>query len=1115
MLKSKEYLFHHTARIHEMNRYCLSLYVLSLISLFGACTDTSSKLFTQITRNESNVDFVNLLVENEDLNIMKYDYLYNGGGVAVGDINQDGLEDIYFSGNMVDNKLYLNKGNFKFEDITEKAGVAAANGWSSGVTMADVNCDGLLDIYVCRSAYDNYRQRKNLLYINNGDLTFSEKAKDFGIDDSGYSTQATFFDYDQDGDLDMYLLNHSLSQYSDFNEKTKDLKNSNNPLYGDKLFKNTGGRFEEITKEAGIKSNVLGFGLGIAVSDINNDGWPDIYVCNDFNEQDYLYINDQKGGFTEQLEYYFDHVSLNSMGNDIADINNDGHMDILTLDMLPEDNYRQKMMAGPDNYYKFSLLSESGFYHQAMRNMLQLNRGDDHGFAEIGQLSGISNTDWSWAGLMADFDNDGHKDIFITNGFKHNFTDMDFILYLADETIKQRRGGPMPSNMRMVEEMPPIVVPNYMFKNSGNLTFENVAEEWGLAQPGISNGATYADLDNDGDLDIVVNNLDDYASIYRNNSAPDADHHSLKILFDGSPCNVFGIGAKIVIHANGQLIVQENVTVRGFQSSVSNSLVIGLGDIKAIDSLIITWPDQKQQKLYDLVVDTTYQLSYNIAIEGFQTPKKKPSLFVKSVEVPGLDFMHKENYFSDFDSDILLPHMLSTQGPAAAFADVDGDGLTDLYLGGAKGFPGMTFRQKRDGSFDKIPVFSNDLGAEDLDAIFFDADGDGDQDLYVVSGGSEFSANDKSLQDRLYLNNGSGYFQPGGALPEMLTSGACVLAHDMDGDGDLDLFVGGRLQPGSYPLAPRSYLLENNGNGHFSDVTGIVCKDLMYPGMVTDAVWSDYDLDGSKDLILVGEWMPITIFRKTKTGMEKLTNNTGLDNTEGWWNTIVAHDIDQDGDDDYLVGNLGLNSQLKASESRPVSLLYKDFDGDGVIDPVLCYFIGEQSYPALSRDDMIAGMNYLKRRFISYSEYAKTTSGSIFSEAEMNGAQTLLAKNLESSLVVNTGKGTFDVQSLPLMAQLAPVYSILPGDFNKDGSQDILLTGNFSKSRVKFGRYDANNGVLLLGNNDGTFEYSGLHESGLDIEGEVRKLEFIKRTKDSLLVAVENDGPLEVWTMNQ
>ncbi len=1095
-----------------MNRYYALIILLSFL-LFGACTEKEFTLFTLVSPAESKVDFVNQIVESEELNILKYDYLYNGGGVTIGDINNDGLEDIYFSGNMVDNKLYLNRGDLQFEDITEKAGVAAPNGWSSGVTMADVNCDGLLDIYVCRSAFDNYRQRKNLLYINNGDLTFAEQAEDYGIDDSGYSTQAAFFDYDQDGDLDMYLLNHSVSQYSDFNEKTKDLKNRSNPLYGDKLFKNTGRQFIDVTKESGILSNVLGFGLGVSVSDINHDGWLDIYIGNDFNEQDYLYVNTREGGFEEKLTQYIDHVSLNTMGTDAADINNDGYMDILTLDMLPEDNYRQKMMAGPDNYYKFSLLEQNGFYHQSMRNMLQLNHGKDLGFAEIGQLSGISNTDWSWAGLMADFDNDGLKDIFITNGFRHNFTDMDFIQYLADETIKQRKGGPAPSNMRMVEEMPPIVVPNYIFKNKGDLTFASAAVEWGMDQPGMSNGAAYADLDNDGDLDIVTNNLDAHAFIYRNNSIEQLDHHYLKIQLKGDQCNTQSIGAKVGIYTGDEIITQELIPTRGFQSSVGYGMVIGLGIRTKVDSLMVTWPDRKYQKILDPKIDTTLVLHHVKATDTVVGPATDPVLFSKSQSIPGLDYTHEENYFNDFDADILLPHMLSTQGPTMAVGDINGDGLVDLYAGASKGFSGALYIQQTDGTFSRSAVFAEDANSEDLDATFFDADGDGDNDLYVVSGGSEFTARDANLQDRLYFNNGSGQLEKGNTLPVMLTSGSRVIPNDIDQDGDLDLFVGCRLKPGGYPVSPRSYILENDGSGRFSDITSTVCKDLMYPGMVTDAVWSDFDTDGVKDLILVGEWMPVTLFKNTGKGLEKLTDSTGLEDTEGWWNTIVAYDIDQDGDDDYLVGNLGLNAQLKASTTHPVSLLHKDFDGDGVVDPILGYFIDNESYPALSRDDLIGGMNYLKQRFNSYAEYANTRTQDIFTEQELDGASTLLAKTLESGWIENKGNGYFTMNAFPMMAQVSPVYSILPGDFNHDGRQDVILGGNFSSTRVKFGRYDANNGVLLLGNPQGSFDYTGTEMSGLNIKGEVRAMVILPTASDSVVTVLKNSGPMEFWTM--
>ena len=1096
-----------------MSKYWTSMLSILLLWLLESCNKPDDKLFTSMPVSKTKVNFINSIVESEELNIMRYDYLYNGGGVAIGDINQDGLEDIYFTGNMVENKLFLNKGNLEFEDITVSAGVSGSGGWSSGVTMADVNCDGLLDIYVCRSAFDNYRQRRNLLYINNGDLTFTEKAALFGIDDSGYSTQATFFDYDQDGDLDMYLLNHSLSQYSGLNNEIAELKNRSNPMFGDKLFNNQNGHFVDVTSSTGIKSNVLGFGLGVAVSDINGDGWADIYVSNDFNEQDYLYINDKKGGFNEELENYITCVSLNSMGNDIADINNDGYMDILTLDMLPESNYRQKITAGPDNYYKFGLLEKLGFYHQSMRNMLQLNHGNDRGFSEIGQLSGISNTDWSWSALAADFDNDGLKDVFITNGFKHNFTNMDFIKYLADETIKEKNGNKKKSDMRIIEKMPPVDIPNYIFKNNGDLTFDAVMEEWGMDENSKSNGAAYADLDNDGDLDLVINNIDASASIYRNNANKLTQNHFLKIKLVGSECNVYGLGATIKVKTGKTTISQELMPSRGFQSSVGYGMTIGLGRAERVDTLSIFWLNGKRQVLTNIPVDTTLMIDHTQAESIDIEQSKNSGLFVKVSGIPGLDYKHNENSFNDFNTEILLPHKLSTQGPRLSIGDVNGDQLEDIFIGGAKGYAGRLCIQQSNGSFKVETVFEEDKESEDIDALFFDADNDSDLDLYVVSGGNEYAKNAIELQDRLYLNDGNGQFKKNESLPEILTSGSCVTANDMDGDGDQDLFVGGRLTPNGYPLSPRSYILENDGKGHFSDVTSRVSQQLLNPGMVTDAVWSDFDLDGKKDLIIVGEWMPISFFKNTGTELINLTDSVGTVDSEGWWNTIVAYDMDKDGDEDYMVGNLGMNSQIKATPEQPVSLIYKDFDEDGVVDPVLSYFNGGESFPALSMDDMIDGMRYLKERFATYDNYARQTTEDIFSEEEMKGAQKMVAKNMKTCYLENRN-GKMSMQTLPMMAQVSPVQGILPGDFNKDGFMDMILVGNFYGSRVKFGRYDASKGVLLLGSPEGNFKYSEVEESGLNIKGEVRDVGVLSYQSHSLLVIVKNNGPVEIWTEN-
>jgi len=1086
--------------------------VLSVV--VGACHEPVNTLFTSMPVSTTHVKFVNQLQETEELNIMRYNYLYNGGGVAVGDINQDGLVDIYFSGNMVGNKLFLNKGNFEFEDITELAGVSANDGWSSGVTMADVNGDGLLDIYVCRSVYDNYKQRKNLLYINNGDLTFTDKAELFGIDDSGYSTQASFFDYDKDGDLDMYLLNHSLSQYAGFNKITATLKNTKNPLFGDKLFNYQDGHFVDVTKTSGIKANVLGFGLGVAISDLNDDGWSDIYICNDFNEQDYLYINDQNGGFREELESYIDHVSLNSMGSDIADINNDGYMDIISLDMLPESNYRQKMVSGPDNYDKFSLLEKFGFYNQSMRNMLQLNHGGDYGFAEVGQLSGISNTDWSWAALAADFDNDGLKDVFITNGYRRNFTDMDFINYLADETIKGKQAKKEKSLMEFVEKMPPVDIPNSIFRNNGDLTFDSKIQEWGMGKNSKSNGAAYADLDNDGDLDLIINNVDDNAAIYRNNSETLSQNHFVRIKLVGHKGNASGIGAKVSVKAGESNISQEVMPTRGFQSSVDHILTIGLGSIKNIDTLSITWIDGTTHVMTGVDVDTTLVLHQKDAVENLKQRSKEMPLFVVAAPIAGLNYTHQENPFIDFKSESLLPHMLSTQGPKLAIGDVNADGLDDMYIGGAKGYAGQLFVQKVDGSFELNAAFEKDVASEDIDALFFDADGDQDLDLYVVSGGNDFSKSDLKLQDRLYFNDGKGNFAKEQALPQMLTSGSCVISNDMDGDGDLDLFVGGRLVPDNYPVAPRSYLLENDGKGKFKDVTEKFSNELLNPGMVTDAVWSDFDLDGKKDLILVGEWMPVSFFKNTGEAFLNVSNNLGIVDSDGWWNSIVAHDMDKDGDDDYIVGNMGTNSQIKASADQPATLVYKDFDSDGSIDPILNYYIGNESYPAFSKDDLLSRMVFLKKRYVSYDDYANEKIEDVFSPAELKGAITLAAKTMKTSYIENLGNGSLDMNSLPLRAQVAPVYGILPGDFNHDGFEDFILTGNFYGSRIKFGKYDANSGTLMLGKPDGGFEYATKQVSGLNINGEVRDMAFLSNKGDSLIVLVLNNAPIQIWKMN-
>lgn len=1091
-----------------MNNPLHKIFILLLLISISACTRDKEHLFTSLSHKRTGIDFKNMITESEAFNVLDYGYLYNGAGVAVGDINNDGLADIYFSGNLTKSKLYLNKGNFRFEDITEKAGVAGGGTWNTGVTMADINADGFLDIYVSSSTDGRTEYRKNLLFINNGDNTFTESAASYGIDDSSYSTHSAFFDYDKDGDLDLFVLNHSLDKFA---RPKPGLKNEHDSRYEQRLCRNNGGKFTDVSKETGMIQNVMNFGLGIAIADFNNDNWPDIYICNDYSEQDYLYINQKDGTFSEQLEKYFDHVSLSSMGNDAADINNDGYIDLLTLDMYPEDNYSNKLVAGPDNYDKVSILKNTGYYHQSTRNMLQLNNQGKY-FTEIGQYAGVFSTNWSWSPLFCDFDNDGNKDLYITNGYGRNSTHMDAIMFSVEQMVKQQKGESSMTKMDIIKTIPATILKNYIFRNNGDLTFTNVTDSWGDEMPSLSNGAAYADLDNDGDMDLVVSTINDFPLVYRNNSNKLNGNHFLKIKFDGIGMNKGGIGAKVEVKCKDKTYTQEFNPSRGYMSSMNHELIFGIGNAEAADEVKITWPDLRIQVLNGVPADQTIVLHNKDAqfVEQIADSASQ-ALFIPLNNHNILDFKHIENEYSDFRKQILLPHFLSTQGPHIAKGDVNNDGLEDLYFGGAKDSPGRLYFQKKDGSFElqRQPAFEEDKGSEDAGALFFDADGDKDADLYVVSGGNEFQVDSPELQDRLYLNNGNGVFtKTDDRLPKMLTSGSCVKAADIDNDGDADLFVGGRVTPGSYPIAPRSYILENNGKGYFSDVTAQYNKSLLNPGMVTDAVWTDFNGDRKMDLIVVGEWMKIMIFQNSGKTLSEISDMSELKDSEGWWNTILADDFDNDGDTDYVIGNLGLNSQIKVSASEPATIYAKDFDNNGSIDAVMCYFIQGKSYPFYSKDDLQTQMPFIKKKYPTYESYANQTITDIFSAEELNKAMVLKASIFASCYLENKGDGQFKLTPLPREAQYSPIYGISSGDFNNDGNRDMILAGNFFGTRIKFGEYDANKGLLLTGNGKCDFTALSEKQSGFHINGEVRDIASVNSAsgKKTFIFALNNDS---------
>ena len=1049
------------------------------------------------------------------MNVLMYEYFYNGGGVAVGDVNGDGLDDIYFSGNTVDNKLYLNKSKMKFEDITEQADVAGRPGpWKTGVTMADVNGDGRLDIYVCYSGKIQAAKRANQLFINqgndkNGVPSFSEEAYEYGLADSSFSTQGYFFDYDKDGDLDMLLLNHNPNSLPVLDSaSTADEMKQTDPYIGIKLYQNNNNHFTNITATSGISSSSLTYGLSAGIADVNNDGWQDIYICDDYTVPDYLYINNKNGTFTDVKKTALGHTTHFGMGNDIADINNDGLPDILTLDMLPEDNHRQKMLMAPDNYEKYDLMLNSGFYYQYMRNMLQVNNGNGT-FSEMGQLAGISNTDWSWAALFADYDNDGRKDLFVTNGYMRDYTNMDFLKYMNDY-IQNNSGDIRRQNvLDLVQKMPSSDVKNYLFKNNGNLTFSNETSDWGITETSNSNGAAYADLDNDGKLDLIVNNINKPAFIYHNISTEKKNENYLQIKLAGAGKNTQGLGTKIYVYTKDKMQYEEQMPSRGFQSSVSPVLHLGLADYPTIDSLRVVWLSGRQQVIKNIKANQSVTIQEKNATEATQLNSISKPYFAKTPSP--VDVEQTTNTINDFKRQPLLVNPLSFSGPCMIKSDVNGDGLEDLFVGGEPGFAGSIFLQQKDGKFiaSKQPALEADKMSDDADAVFFDANGDGFTDLYVASGGyHNFEPDDALLQDRLYLNDGKAHFtKSDDALPQMHTSKSCVRVSDINGDGHPDLFVGSRVIPDRYPETPPSFLLVNDGNGHFKNEIKSIASPLENMGMITDAAWTDLNGDHKPDLVVVGEWMPVTIFININGKLENKTGNYFSEPCTGWWNKILITDMNGDGKPDLVIGNLGLNTQCKVSDKQPAELYYKDWDDNGSVDPILCFYIQGKSYPYITRDELLDEMSNMRTRYTNYADFADQTMTDIFTKDELKDAGHLTANCLSTSYFEMGNDHKFHNKLLPAEAQQSPVFTITPLDFNKDGKQDLLLCGNMNKARLRFGKYDANYGVLLKGNGNGSFTYIPQWQSGFALRGDVRSVVNISNT----LIFGINQSPDEAY----
>ena len=1070
-------------------------------------------MFTRISAQQSGVYFNNEVDPEKVKSPMEYINVYNGGGVAAGDINNDGLPDLFFTGNVVNNRLYLNQGNFHFEDITEKAGVAAPESWCTGVTMTDVNQDGWLDIYVCRTYDDNPFQRSNLLYLNNGDLTFTEKAADYRIADTGYSISATFLDYNKDGHPDLYVGNHPLDRIrKTFLEHIQNWKNPT-PQFSDKLYKNNGdGTFTDVTQQAGVLNYC--WTLGVVAADLNEDGWTDLYVAADHTEPDRYYQNNGDGTFSEVSSHKLDHMSHSSMGVDAADINNDGLLDLVVVEMLATNNFDEKTNMPSMNPERFWAFVDVGYHYQYMRNMLQLNTGDGH-FSEIAQMAGIHRTNWSWASLLADFDNDGFKDLFVSNGYLRMYNDKDHhkkFLKTFEELIKQGQELPKSLIKDYGVKAPEARQENNFFHNNGNLTFTEVGPEVGLNFKGLSSGATYADLDNDGDLDLVVTNTNDPALIYKNENREQDGNHFFRVALKHPP-TVCPIGTKMFIETDKGIQHQEFTYTRGYQSSVEPVVHFGLGKEAAIHKLVVQWPDGQYQEIPNPVINQVMEVHYEQAVPGKgMANQPKSYLFAEVTGSSGINWKHEETIFDDYKKQVLLPHKMSQFGPFLASADVNGDGLEDFYAGGGNGQPGALFFQNPDGTFRKAdhPAFEIDRNCEDMGAAFIDANNDGLMDLYVASGGNEFPEESEMLRDRLYINVGQGVLQKvRNAIPDIRISSSCVVPFDFDRDGDVDLFVGGRQVPGRYPSPANSILLEND-RGFFVDATQSKAPGFKELGMVTDALWNDLDKDGDADLLLCGEWMPLTVFTQNGGQFTNSTEAFGLADTNGWWFSLAQGDFDKDGDIDFLGGNLGFNYKYKASEEKPFHIYASDFDNNGTFDIALGYYLeGKDLYPVRGRQCSSEQVPAIAEKFPTYKEFGKATLFDVYGE-KLNEALHYEVKSFASVFIRNNG-GSFTLSPLPNEAQIAPVNAMVVEDFDNDGQLDVVLGGNLFVSEVETGRADAGKGLFLKGNGDGSFKPFNVYQSGLMIPGDVKDIIPLVAGGKRLLLVSNNNGPLQVF----